>query len=80
MVLVVHLSKTTGDATNATTLAVDISQFNVDSHTLTKSEIPEHKHTVNHGHNSVTIDTFNGNNGNINVNVSGDWHARTHYQ
>ena len=64
-------SKTTDDATNANTLAVDISQFNVDSHTLTESQIAAHSHRVDHGHDSVTINSFNGNSGNINVNVSG---------
>ena len=68
------LSKTTGDATNANTLAVDISQFNVDSHTLTESQIPSHKHTVNHGHTSVTINSFTGNSGDINVNAGGGDH------
>ena len=67
-------SKTTGDASNATTLAVDVSQFSIDDHTLTIQQIPGHLHEMNHGHTSVTINSFTGNSGSITVNADGGTH------
>ena len=64
-------SKTTGDASNASTLAVDTSQFNIDGTALTESQIAAHTHSVNHGHDSVTINSFTGGGGTITVNTSG---------
>ena len=65
-------SKSTGDAPNALTLAVDLSQFNVDAHSLVTGEIPQHVHGISHGHSSVTINSFTGNSGSITVNTSGN--------
>ena len=53
------VSKTTGNASNATTLAVNMSQFQVDGHSLVKSEIPLHRHGILHDHTNVSLTGIN---------------------
>lgn len=48
----------TGDASNANTLAVNMSAFVIDQHTLTQAEIPAHTHGMLHGHSNMDIDSF----------------------
>lgn len=58
-------SKTTGDATNASTLAVNMSAFTISNHSLSVGQLPQHKHGMNHGHSIVNINTFTGKGGAI---------------
>ena len=66
------VSKSTGDATNALTLAVDLSQFTIDDTSLVVGQIPQHVHGISHGHSGVTINSFTSNGGSITVNTSGN--------
>ena len=68
-------SKTTGDATNAATLAVNMSQFQIDNHALIKAEIPQHVHGMNHGHSQVDITTFTAAPGSTTDTVTGGGHG-----
>ena len=51
-------SKTTGNASNASTLAVNMSQFSIVGHSLTKSQLPLHRHGMVHDHTNVVLTTI----------------------
>ncbi len=68
-------AKTTGDATNAATLAVNMSSFSIDNHSLIKAEIPQHVHGMNHGHSSVNINSFTASPGSTTDSVTGGGHG-----
>ena len=72
-----HKYKDTENATdlNGTSwgIAIDTSQFTIDSHELTRPQIPKHRHGMRHGHNSAELESvsFEYDNQNVTVNVGG---------
>ena len=56
-----HKYKYTENATDLSgtswSIAIDTSQFTIDSHELTRPQLPKHRHGMRHGHNAVELES-----------------------